>query len=79
MIESEQLLTDLDIISTNNLEKRSCPSCRIYKHINEFYGIRKINTSKCINCNLRASKYVKKKYVPSNNRVGRPFKPDDLE
>lgn len=41
-------------------EKKWCPGCKGYRHVSEFYGLRKPITAKCILCNRRASKYIRK-------------------
>ena len=52
------------IVFTKQKEnKKKCPECGIYINIRDFYGIKKINTTKCNNCNLRASKYKHRQRV----------------
>lgn len=65
------LISDI-IISSKQTKK--CPSCKLERDVYDFRGIRKLGTTKCINCNLRAIKYAKKKYVPTGQLRGRPFK-----
>lgn len=60
----DKFLTN-NVIISSTLTKR-CPSCKLERDIIDFHGVIKLNTSKCYNCNLRALKYVKKKYVPKN-------------
>jgi hypothetical protein len=41
-------------------EKKRCPSCRKDLGLSLFYGNKKLNTSKCKDCNDRAAKFVNK-------------------
>jgi hypothetical protein len=47
-------------------EKKMCPGCKCMKLISDFYGLRKSMTTKCIVCNKRASKYIRKLTILKN-------------
>lgn len=47
-----------------NPEKKMCPSCKCNKLVTDFYGLRKAVTYKCISCNTRAAKYIRKQNAP---------------
>ena len=52
--------------------RKKCESCKTIRQIDEFIGVKGYPTYKCLKCNLRASRYVKKHYVPTGGARGRP-------